>query len=55
MLHRKLITTQVGHYENEYEKEATPKFAQRWEVYSTLLTITLLMSITSQTLHVVFP
>jgi hypothetical protein len=39
----------------EYEKEATPKFAQRWEVFSMLLGISLRMSSTSQTLPVVFP
>ncbi len=55
MLHKELITTQVEQYENEYEKEATPKFAQCWEVYSMLLGISLPMSSTSQTLRVVFP
>ncbi len=55
MLYEKPITTQVGQYENEYEKEATPKFAQCWEVYSMLLGISLPMSSTSQTLPVVFP
>ncbi len=37
MLCKKLITMQVGQYENVYEKEAMPKFAQCWEVYSMLL------------------
>jgi hypothetical protein len=55
MLHKKLITTQVEQYKNEYEKEATPKFAQCWEVYSMLLGISLPMSSISQTLPVVFP
>ncbi len=41
MFYKILITTQVGQYKNEYEKEATPKFAQCWEVYSMLLGISL--------------
>jgi hypothetical protein len=55
MFYKKLITTQVQQYENEYEKEATPKFAQCWEVYSMLLGISLPMCSTSQTLPVVVP